>query len=72
MLTNKMERVTIKYELDRMIVSEGMFHYYHAFPIAKYGYEEYMPYLCNLDYVMFRVLGAPLYGYHQLRQPALY
>ena len=35
MLTNKMERVTIKYELDRMIVSEGMFHYYHAFPIEK-------------------------------------
>lgn len=27
----------------------------------KYGYEEYMPYLCNLDYVMFGVLGAPLY-----------
>lgn len=35
MLTVKMERVAIKYELDRMIVSEGMFHYYHAFPIAK-------------------------------------
>ena len=31
MLTVKMERVAIKYELDRMIVSEGMFHYYHAF-----------------------------------------
>ena len=35
MLTVKMERVAIKYELDRMIVSEGVFHYYHAFPIAK-------------------------------------
>ncbi len=29
-----------------------------------YGYEEYMPYLCNLDYVMFGVLGAPLYREH--------
>ena len=23
-----------------------------------YGYEEYMPYLCNLDYVMFGVFGV--------------
>ncbi|MDO5785162.1 MAG: L-2-amino-thiazoline-4-carboxylic acid hydrolase [Eubacteriales bacterium] len=30
----------------------------------KYGYEEYMPYLCNLDYVMFGILGAPLYRTH--------
>lgn len=30
----------------------------------KYGYGEYMPYLCNLDYVMFGVLGAPLYREH--------
>lgn len=30
----------------------------------KFGYEEYMPYLCNLDYVMFGVLGAPLYREH--------
>ena len=30
----------------------------------QYGYEEYMPYLCNLDYVMFGVLGAPLYREH--------
>ncbi len=30
----------------------------------KYGYEEYMPYLCNLDYVMFGVMGAPLYREH--------
>ena len=35
MLTDKMERVTIKYELDRMIVSQRMFHYDHAFPIAN-------------------------------------
>ena len=38
-----MERVAIKYELDRMIVSEGMFHYYHALPIAKEAKEG-----CNL------------------------
>lgn len=30
----------------------------------KYGYEEYMPYLCNLDYVNFGLLGAPLYREH--------
>ena len=30
----------------------------------KYGYEEYMPYLCNLDYVSFGLLGAPLYREH--------
>lgn len=28
---------------------------------AEHGYEEYMPYLCNLDYVMFGQLGVPLY-----------
>lgn len=30
----------------------------------RYGYGEYMPYLCNLDYVMFGILGAPLYREH--------
>ena len=35
MLTIKMERVAIKYELDRMIVSEGMFFCHHAFPVTK-------------------------------------
>ena len=28
------------------------------------GYEEYMPYLCNLDYVMFGVLGVALMREH--------
>lgn len=27
----------------------------------NHGYTEYMPYLCNLDYVMFGILGVPLY-----------
>lgn len=27
----------------------------------KYGYMEYMPYICNLDYVMFEVLNVPFY-----------
>ena len=30
----------------------------------EHGYEEYMPYLCNLDYVMYGVLGVPLYREH--------
>ena len=30
----------------------------------QYGYEAYMPYLCNLDYVMFGILGVPLFREH--------
>ncbi|MBP3735884.1 MAG: L-2-amino-thiazoline-4-carboxylic acid hydrolase [Lachnospiraceae bacterium] len=30
----------------------------------KHGYEAYMPYLCNLDYVMFGVFGVPLFREH--------
>lgn len=46
---------------------EGYAFSYHNLvcPLANFakehGYMEYMPYLCNLDYVMFGVLGAPLY-----------
>lgn len=29
-----------------------------------HGYEEYMPYLCNLDYVMYGLLGVPLRREH--------
>lgn len=29
-----------------------------------HGYEAYMPYLCNLDYVMFGVFGVPLFREH--------
>ena len=27
----------------------------------EHGYMEYMPYLCNLDYVMFAAIGVPFY-----------
>lgn len=30
----------------------------------QYGYTAYMPYLCNLDYVMFGLLGVPLFREH--------
>ena len=30
----------------------------------KYGYEAYMPYLCNFDYVMFGIVGVPLFREH--------
>ena len=49
---------------------EGYDFSYHNLvcPLANFakkcGYEEYMPYLCHLDYVMFGVLGAPLYREH--------
>ena len=29
-----------------------------------YGYLEYMPYICNLDYVMFGAFGVPFYREH--------
>ena len=40
MLTGKVERVVIKYELDRMSASQRKFYRYRTFPIAKEG--------CNL------------------------
>ena len=49
---------------------EGYIFSYHNLvcPLSnfarKYGYEEYMPYLCNLDYVMYGVLEVPLYREH--------
>ena len=49
---------------------EGYDFSYHNLvcPLAnfarQYGYEEYMPFLCNMDYVMFGVLDAPLYREH--------
>lgn len=37
-------------------------------PLANFaranGYEEYMPYLCNLDYAMFGAFGIPLFREH--------
>lgn len=30
----------------------------------QYGYEEYMPYLCNLDYVACGAMGVPLFREH--------
>ena len=35
--------MAIKYELDRMIASQRMFHHYHAFSVAKEDKEG-----CNL------------------------
>ena len=49
---------------------EGYDFSYHNLvcPLSNFakarGYEEYMPYLCNLDYVMYGVLGVPLYREH--------
>ena len=55
------------FETKTMIPPENGFDFsYHNLvcPLAdfarSYGYEEYMPYLCNLDYVMFGVFGVPL------------
>ena len=31
---------------------------------AKYGYNEYIPYICNLDYAMFGELNVPFYREH--------
>lgn len=49
---------------------EGYDFSYHNLvcPLAdfakQYGYEEYMPYLCNLDYVMAGVFGIPFFREH--------
>ena len=49
---------------------EGYDFSYHNLvcPLSNFarahGYEEYMPYLCNMDYVMFGALGVPLYREH--------
>lgn len=59
------------FETKTMIPPENGFYFsYHNLvcPLAnfakRYGYEEYMPYLCNLDYVMFGVFGVPLFREH--------
>ena len=59
------------FETKMMIPPEEGYDFsYHNLvcPLSEFakarGYEEYMPYLCNLDYVMFGVLGAPLYREH--------
>ena len=38
--------MTIKYEMDRMIASQRMFHRYRTFPIAKEG--------CNLMVLLMK------------------
>ena len=49
---------------------EGYGFSYHNLvcPLSNFakahGYEAYMPYLCNLDYVMYGILGVPLYREH--------
>ena len=56
---------------------EGYDFSYHNLvcPLAnfakKYKYEAYMPYLCNLDYVMFGILGAPLFREHTCMEDSM-
>ncbi|MBR1496535.1 MAG: methyltransferase domain-containing protein [Oscillospiraceae bacterium] len=59
------------FETQTQIPPESGYDFsYHnlACPLAnfarKYGHEAYMPYLCNLDYVHFGLLGAPLFREH--------
>lgn len=59
------------FETETQIPPEAGYDFsYHNLvcPLAdfarKRGYEPYMPYLCNLDYVMFGILGAPLFREH--------
>ena len=56
------------FETKTMIPPENGFDFSYHNPVCpladfarSYGYEEYMPYLCNLDYVMFGVFGVPLF-----------
>lgn len=59
------------FETKTMIPPEKGFDFsYHNLvcPLSNFakehGYGEYMPYLCNLDYVMFGVFGVPLFREH--------
>lgn len=59
------------FETKTMIPPEKGFDFsYHNLvcPLSDFarnhGYEEYMPYLCNLDYVMFGVFNVPLFREH--------
>lgn len=59
------------FETQTMLPPEAGYDFsYHNLvcPLAnfakEYGYEEYMPYLCNLDYVMFGIFGVPLFREH--------
>ncbi|MDO4538970.1 MAG: L-2-amino-thiazoline-4-carboxylic acid hydrolase [Coriobacteriales bacterium] len=59
------------FETQTMVPPEEGFDFsYHNLvcPLANFarahGYEEYMPYLCNLDYVLFGMLGVPLFREH--------
>ena len=59
------------FETKTMIPPEDGYDFsYHNLvcPLSNFakahGYEAYMPYLCNLDYVMFGVFGVPLFREH--------
>lgn len=59
------------FETKTMILPETGYDFsYHNLvcPLSNFarahGYEEYMPYLCNLDYVMFGAFGVPLFREH--------
>ncbi|MBQ8159110.1 MAG: L-2-amino-thiazoline-4-carboxylic acid hydrolase [Clostridia bacterium] len=57
---------------------EGFDFSYHNLvcPLSNFarahGYEEYMPYICNLDYVNFGLLSVPLYREHTCFQSGDY
>ena len=59
------------FETKTMLPPEAGYDFsYHNLvcPLSNFarahGYEEYMPYLCNLDYVMFGAFGVPLFREH--------
>ncbi len=59
------------FETKTMIPPEEGYDFsYHNLvcPLSNFakahGYEAYMPYLCNLDYVMFGAFGVPLFREH--------
>ena len=59
------------FETKTMLPPEAGYDFsYHNLvcPLSNFakahGYEAYMPYLCNLDYVMFGVFGVPLFREH--------
>ena len=60
--------MTLAYE-RRMIMIPGFARYHNLLCTVanfarQWGYGDYMPYICNLDYVMFGIGGAPLFREH--------
>lgn len=63
---------TWDFNFDETKHKEGFYYHYTNCPInnfcRKYGYEEFTPVLCNIDYATFAMMGARLIRQHTLAE----